>query len=323
MVIQLTPLDCRIPKWNQEDLHERPCPICTCAQGDARYIRPDSLNVRICNRCNTFYVSPAPSNRQLSSFYSTYDECHRRGPRLDSENLLRIYQGFDPFSDIRVRELSCIMKFRGSKILDVGFGRARLLYALMKLGATPYGVELDGKAVEFANSLGIPNISQGTLEDLSDYPKFDLIMLNDLIEHPLNPMALLKRASSLLSKGGLLLIWTPNGDVANYEDNPTTFRVDLEHMQYLTIASCIYIASVIKMQVVHLESLGFPWLDGIDQESPKSLGFMSRINLAIKALPGFSVINNMRRAMFAPKDEAERDERTGSYVLFCILRGSS
>lgn len=317
MILKLPPLDYRIPKWNHNDLHERYCPICNSADGDAIFIRPDSLNIRLCNYCNTFYVSPAPSNYQLSLFYAAYDEKHRRSPKLTIKELLHNYQNINMFDDLRIRELSSLMSFEGKKILDVGFGRAQLLYGLMKLGAIPHGVELDEKSIESAKALGICNILKGTLDDLDDEIKYDLIIMNDLVEHPLNVMGLLKKASYLIKPKGYLLIWTPNGEIANIESFPSTFRVDLEHMQYLTTSSCIYIASEIDLRVVHMETCGFPNLTGIDKVTLTGRNVTTQIKNAIKSVPGFTKLYNLRN-MFVPYKN--NDERNGTYNLFCIMQ---
>ena len=319
MIKKLPPLDYRIPNWNHDDLLERYCPICNSSDSDTKYIRPDSLNVRLCNNCNTFYISPAPSYQQLSSFYATYDESHRRAPSRSTKNLIRTYQSIDPFEDPRIQEIISLMPIEGSKILDVGFGRAQLLYGFMKLGATTYGVELDEKAIEYAMAIGIQNIHKGTLDDIDDETKYDLIMMNDLAEHPLNPMALFKRATDLLNDKGFLLIWTPNGDITKNEDNPITFRVDLEHMQYLTTESCIYIARQLNLRVTHLELLDFPALNGIDKQTPKGQNIKIQIKEAIKSIPGFLVLNKLRRALMISKSKTN-DARTGAYHLFCILQ---
>ena len=319
MIKKLPPLDYRIPNWDHNDLLERYCPICNSTDADMKYIRPDSLNVRLCNNCNTFYISPAPSYHQLSSFYATYDESHRRAPSQATKNLIHTYQNVDPFADPRIREISSLMSIEGSKILDVGFGRAQLLYGFMKLGATTYGVELDEKAIEYAKAIGIQNIYQGTLDDVDDETKYDLIMMNDLAEHPLNPMDLFKRATDLLNEKGFLLIWTPNGDITKNEDNPTTFRVDLEHMQYLTSESCIHIARQLNLQVMHLESLGFPALNRIDKPTPKGQNIKTQIKETIKSIPGFVILNRLRKALMISKSKTN-DERIGTYHLFCILQ---
>ena len=291
--VKLPPLDFRIPKWDLNELQERLCPICNNSDSITKHIRPDSLTVKFCNNCNTFFVSPAPSPQELSKFYANYDERHRREPIINIDDLVHNYKDINPLEDFRIQKLSNYISFLNSKVLDIGFGRAQLLYTLMKLGAIPYGVELDEKAIEYATALGIHNVYKGSIEDLSDEIKFNLIILNDLIEHPLNPMSLLKKASDLLDKKGLLMIWTPNGEITDNEVNPTTFRVDLEHMQYLTPKSCRFIANEINLEIVHLETLGFPYLIGIDKPLKTTSNLKIQIIKVIKLIPGTSILYNL------------------------------
>ncbi len=108
---KLPPLDARIPQWDLKDVIERSCPICSLPSTHPVYQRPDGLYVKSCQRCHTYYVSPSPSQMQLDKFYETYDLYHRRGPKIDSNELLASYKSIDPFSDIRIRELNSLMKF--------------------------------------------------------------------------------------------------------------------------------------------------------------------------------------------------------------------
>ena len=82
MALKLLPLDARIPQWDFDRLTERNCPVCSSSDAHAAYVkRPDGLSVRICRKCNAFFVSPSPSEEQLDAFYRDYDEKHRRASR--------------------------------------------------------------------------------------------------------------------------------------------------------------------------------------------------------------------------------------------------
>jgi 2-polyprenyl-3-methyl-5-hydroxy-6-metoxy-1,4-benzoquinol methylase len=313
MARRLPPLDARIPEWNVDDLLERNCPICNCPTGDTAYERPDRLSVRLCKECHTFFVSPSPSERQLQLFYEHYDAKHRRAATISPTQLAAMYQGYNPFMDLRIRELSSLMTFQASRVLDIGFGRAYFMYQLKKLGAIPFGVELDTEAVELAKCLGI-DAYHGDIGDLATAATYDLIALIDLVEHPLNPMRVIRKASELLQRGGLMLIWTPNGDLAGIEENPTAFRVDLEHMQYYTPSTCLFIASELRLRIVHLETLGFPTLESMDEPLSKEETPLTVIKRLVKSVPGFSTVNNLRLRL------RRRDERTGAYHLFCIMQ---
>lgn len=317
---KLPPLDYRIPKWDLNELQERNCPICNNPDSTSKYIRPDSLTVKYCNNCNTFFVSPAPSLKQLSIFYSNYDEETRPMLRISADELVLEYQDINSITDFRIKELSNHIKIPNSKVLDVGFGRAYLLYSLMKLGAIPYGIELDDKAINYANALGIPNIYKGTIEDMCNDTLFDIIIFDQLIEHPLNPMSLLRKASTILEDNGLIMILMPNGEVIKNEGNPITLRVDLEHMQYLTHKSCEFIAKEVKIQIVHYETLGFPNLKGIDKPLKPKSRIKKRIKKFIKLVPTALILYNILVKFSRKLFSTEIEKQKGNYVVFCIMQ---
>lgn len=320
MVMRLPILDARIPQWKFDDLVQRACPICNTTETKESFVRPDDLTVLLCKKCKTFFVSPAPSSAQLAAFYSTYDSDHQRASSVSPVALANMYSRLKSFDDPRIQELCSLMVIKNKSVLDVGFGRAQFLYSMMKLGATPHGVDLDRKATEYAKYLGIHNVHLGSIDDLPIDVRYDIVVMNDFIEHPLAPMDLLRKAKKMLNQNGLLLIWTPNGDVAQYEDCPTTFRVDLEHMQYLTSDSIMYIANELGFRIVHLETLGFPILKGIDQShAANSKRLTSHIKNYIKTIPGFYIINNIRLRLM----HAKQNERSGIYNLFCIFQDRS
>jgi hypothetical protein len=153
----------------------------------------------------------------------------------------------------------------------------------------------------------------------------------DLVEHPLNPMDILRKSSELMQSGGFLLIWTPNGDFARIEKSqPITFRVDLEHMQYLTPDTCLFIASKLNLHVTHLETLGFPGLEGIDKPlslfrndthtQSKNVTHGHHFKSIINSIPGFTTMNNYRHRLFVEKKAEKPDQRSSSYHLFCIMQ---
>ena len=321
--VKLPPLDFRIPKWNLDNLQDRVCPVCNISDSVFKHIRPDSLIVKFCNICNTYFICPTPTDQELSAFYANYDDSHRREPCISAKKIVANYRDIKPLTDFRIQELSKYITLLNSKVLDVGFGRAQFLYSLMKLGARPYGIELDKKAIVYAKTLGIYDVFLGNIEDMSDEIRFNLIILNDLVEHPLNPMLLLKKASKLLDNNGLLMIWTPNGEMSNTEVYPTVFRVDLEHMQYLTPQSCKFIAKEINLKIVHLETLGFPNLINIDRPYRPQLNFKTQIKKTLKLIPGISFFYNL---LYKNRSESNfailKEKNKGAYHLFCIMQKS-
>lgn len=311
----LPPLDSRIPEWDFDDLVERDCPLCNSLSEKSLYKRPDGLSVRYCDNCQTWYISPAPSENQLSQFYENYQDCHGRVPLSSAQQTAALYDLVNPMKDIRIRELRSVLNFTGINVLDVGFGKGQFLYLLKRLGAIPYGFELDKQAIEAARELQITVIEENIV-DYTGSLKFDLVSLLDLVEHPLKPMDLLKKSTSLLKPGGFLLIWTPNGAFAWMDTDLVTFRVDLEHMQYLSPNSCLKIASDLNLKVVHIEGLGFPKLSGIERSIQRKSSLTNKVKDLCRSFPGFMLLNRFRHRL----TYNEPDPRTGNYHLFCILQ---
>jgi SAM-dependent methyltransferase len=312
--------DDRIPGWDFHHLVHRACPFCG-SKGADKFIRPDFLKVLHCEGCGTFFVSPVPDDAQLDAFYSGYYSEHRSAELrqyAEDQSMVKEMRALDPLSDTKVRTLASIQELRGKRILDVGFGMGLSLVLMQKLGAEVHGSDVDPDAVYFVRkNLGIPTVRQCSLDELDEQQVYDVVTLHDLVEHLFDPLKGLRKATSLLGPGGLLSVWTPNASRALNDPQPMLFRVDLEHMQYLSFDSCRFIAGLLGLEIVHLESTGFPRLGRIRQLSGRGSTWSSVKRFARRAgrsVPGFTFLNTVRHRL------TSRNERRGAYHLFCIFR---
>lgn len=310
---QYSRLDARIPQWDASALAERPCPLCNSV-GEEHGIRPDGLHVRLCTNCSLYFISPAPTREQLDTFYARYNEQHRRGNATDNYTAAHI-RNQEPFTDIRVAEIaSCFPNCTDKQVLDVGFGLGSTLVLLQKLGFAVEGIELDDDAIAFVRSkLGISTVHNATIDEVEG--QYDVVVLHDLVEHPLQPLALLRRATELLRPGGIISIWTPNASFLHGDTNPIPFRVDLEHMQYYTFSAMAHLAGVLSIDIAHIEGVGFPSLRGIELAANPPYPQWKRI---AKSLPGIAHLLHLRQKRAAQK--AYLQMRHGNYHLFCLLR---
>lgn len=310
----LTRLDARIPQWDLTALVARRCPFCV-GEGTDRYVRPDALHIRYCARCGAFYVSPAPGEDELGRFYAHYHLRHCRYVREPRDLLSRA-----AFTDPRIVEIASMMDLKGKRVLDVGFGQGQDMVCFRKLGAEVTGIDLDPYAVEAAKTkLGFTDAAQCAITELGEEPRYDLITLHDLLEHPLDPLATLQKAARLLRPNGLLSIWTPNASFAFDEDEPVLFRVDLEHMQYMAFKTCAYAAGMLSLEIVHLEGLGNPWLEGIQEPArgpARTRTLRNHARRFLMRIPGVPLVGRLRNTV----SKRRRYTREGRYHLFCILR---
>lgn len=96
------------------------------------------------------------------------------------------------------------------RLLDVGCSSGALLAVARKLGYSPCGVEIAGKAAETAQRAGF-EVFCGLLHD-ARFPDaaFDVITAFELIEHLNDPLLLLNECSRILKPEGILIVNTPN-----------------------------------------------------------------------------------------------------------------
>jgi 2-polyprenyl-3-methyl-5-hydroxy-6-metoxy-1,4-benzoquinol methylase len=324
----LEKLDARIPSWDHAALQPRRCPFCDVAGNDS-FVRPDGLTIKHCESCDASFVSPAPSEAQLQIFYEHYNDAHRVGPKVSDEYFRKLFANVDPYDTVITKVLSQLVDLNGRSCLDVGFGTGRYLAKMAALGCGVSGLELDRDVIAYVNKyLGIGSCRYGTIFDLGREETFDVMLMIDLVEHPLDPLAVLKRAKEHLNPGGLLVVRTPNGTSAMLERDPVQFRVDLEHMQYVSNSTCNYVARTVGFDVVHLEDYGYPdlWGMGAPRDAaggpgtgPAGAGaaVAARAKQAIKRLPFFTTVNTIRTRLLPGHN---RDERLGRYHLLCVFQ---
>jgi 2-polyprenyl-3-methyl-5-hydroxy-6-metoxy-1,4-benzoquinol methylase len=325
---RLRDLDPRTCAWERASLRARSCPFCA-SQGEPKCVRPDQLQVNLCARCGTWFVSPAPDPVQLAAFYRDYHGRHRGaafGATAYREKHLRNaspspaaqaarIRAVPPLADLRLRELATMIDIAGARVLDVGCGIGQLAWGLTRLGARVEGVDIDASAVAFArDELGLAGVRHGTLDLVESSARFDLVVLQDVMEHVLEPRPLLERSLELLAPGGLGYVWTPNGTTIDADAEPLVLRADFEHMQFLQARTVQYLAGELGLEILHLEALG--WL-GSREDRPSTPGGARarRLPARLRLLPGFDLLRRVRHAL------AGRDpEREGTYHLFVVLR---
>jgi 2-polyprenyl-3-methyl-5-hydroxy-6-metoxy-1,4-benzoquinol methylase len=98
----------------------------------------------------------------------------------------------------------------GGRLLDVGCATGYFLNAA-RLDFEVSGVEPSRWAVDYARTRLHLNVTEGHLEAV-DLPLegFDVITMNDVIEHFSDPRAALERSAALLRPGGILYLVTPD-----------------------------------------------------------------------------------------------------------------
>jgi len=164
-----------------------------------------------CLKCSHIYLNPRPTLESASLIYpSNYYTITGRHTEKGSK-LIALFKRHT----IR-RRLSFIRKEIGPRpaILEIGCGDCALLLDLKKIYPESLltGIDLfiPDSIHQRINSLDI-KIIEGSIEN-TDLPleSYDLVIMNQLIEHLWDPVNVLKKIHTLLRPGGLVSIETPN-----------------------------------------------------------------------------------------------------------------
>lgn len=157
------------------------------------------MPVAVCDRCGFSFIYPVPSQEELIEvhqdiYYPNWG---------NNENIIKYS-----------REMSGLLCANvslptGSKVLDVGCGEGYLLRQLNSRGFSCFGIEVRSEVdIELLRSEGI-SVSRAALQSI-DYPfTFDLIVLDNVLEHIPFPRSALRKVKRLLKPSGYLVIMVP------------------------------------------------------------------------------------------------------------------
>ncbi len=318
-----------IPEWPLDELKNRNCPLCGIKR-ETLFLRSDKLPVAYCDSCSLWFVNKIPEEAVIYKIYEQYYKIIRP---VKFDNLLvgKIKKNGNrilkvPENDFRISKLISILgELKGKKILEIGCGSGEFLYYLSKLGADVIGCEFSSEACDFINNSLHLKAYCGVLEKYVDQiGKVDVVLLNDVLEHFIDPAKTLEQISLLLNKKGILLIWTPNGSDAGETLESAKewigFSMDLEHLQYFSHKTISRISDKFSLEITHLESLGQPCLEKLKDFKPayfKQKISQIRFELSV-FLSNFLIIRIIKDGI--KKILGLKNNTVGNYVLFAILR---
>jgi 2-polyprenyl-3-methyl-5-hydroxy-6-metoxy-1,4-benzoquinol methylase len=176
---------------------------------DDRYGYRGIFRLYRCNRCGHRHLDATLSDAQLGELYSrfyprsTFD-IEAWSPPVPSDGCAAWWRG-DRASAFRWVP-------RGVRVLDIGCGFGESLGYHRARGCDAHGVEADSNILRVAarHDLQVRN----GLFDPGHYPaaSFDVVTLDQVIEHVADPVAVLRGVRQVLKPGGTVVLSTPNAD---------------------------------------------------------------------------------------------------------------
>ncbi len=204
---------------------------------------PGEWTLYSCKDCKSAYLNPRPTRDSIKKAYKSY-YTHKSVPSQKNYKQLtpikkikrtlvngyknwRFGSAFHPSIPIGIlimyllpdqrlkidrsfRNLPKLSKVDNQSLLDVGFGSGEFLEKALSLGWQTTGVDVDEMVVESAKKRDL-DVYLGSIDVLKDSKEcFDVITLNNVIEHLYDPIETLNSCYRLLKPGGMIWLETPN-----------------------------------------------------------------------------------------------------------------
>jgi len=198
---------------------ESACPVCCGLKVtlyrevfDDRYGHPDLFELVRCSDCGHLMTRPSLGESDLAHLYGTYyprknitsEQVTTQAAKVQQAfaGIRRWWMGVDNQGQYSARP--------GEKMLDVGCGSGLSLLEAKAMGVDAWGIEADPNAQRFADQLGL-RIHQGGLQDAPFAgTSFDLVVLNQVIEHIPEPDKALQIIQQRLATDGRVVLVFPN-----------------------------------------------------------------------------------------------------------------
>jgi 2-polyprenyl-3-methyl-5-hydroxy-6-metoxy-1,4-benzoquinol methylase len=172
--------------------------------------------------CSLIWLDPMPTETDVGKAYKNY-YTHETQPASTEQNglerakaaLTRVYEfgwRFTPvYAERRELELMYLGGLPPGRVLEVGCGDGHTLAQLRARGWDVQGLEVDEHATAQARrTFGVPVFCSRLDEARFLDQEFDAVVMNHVIEHVHDPLALLRESKRILKRGGHLVSITPN-----------------------------------------------------------------------------------------------------------------
>jgi len=222
----------------------------------------------VCETCGFGMAKPMPRQRQLDEFYrkGSYWNNSKYDKHLESHNRTQ--------ADYRASWVRTFLKKERVHALDIGAGTGAMLEALgSKFSLLAYDfIEPDINLAAYIKSRDT-EIAKDLPSLEASRKKYDVIFLNHVVEHMVDPMEFLKSIKSKLTEEGIVYIEVPHNDYKKKDDV-------FPHTLFFTPDSLFRMVSKTGFNVLEIKTFGkLPGLSGKDRLL--KLGF--RVSIRFKS----------------------------------------
>jgi 2-polyprenyl-3-methyl-5-hydroxy-6-metoxy-1,4-benzoquinol methylase len=126
-----------------------------------------------------------------------------------------VYEGYNAWLG-HYQAKACIEHARGTSLLDMPCGDGSLTALMAPHFDRVVGLDASSKHLALAKQ-NLPGVElyEGLIEDFETDERFDTITMLNVLEHVSDPVGVLRKAASLLTNDGVLLVHVPNAHAVN------------------------------------------------------------------------------------------------------------
>ncbi len=277
-----------------EPQEEIDCPLCGAHKPlqdmvvrDRLFWRPGTYNIVRCRDCDMRYVSPRPTLEALGAHYPDNYFIYKK-PEDDPpwlRPIVRVLDGMHWKGVLRRIERVTGRIRPEMKLVDVGCGMNFLLATVKELrGCEGIGVDFKPEVAAYVRDVSKMPCVDGTLEQ-AKFPDatFDLVTMNEYLEHEPFPRQVLCEARRITKPGGYVSIEVPFSDgLPARMFGPYWSQVDVpRHLMHFTKKTITDMLARAGYEVVDIQTFQIPIV----------LGFSVMQSLGAKHYAGPTVVD--------------------------------
>ncbi len=224
------------------------CAVCGRSDDETRFTKDGFAIVR-CRGCGLVYVNPRLTPAALAALYEGQEispaAYYVRTARQDELSF--------------AQRLALIERFRDpGTLLDLGCGPGTFSTVARSRGWRTVGLDVNPQSVARCHEIGLEAICDVFPSAALSGRRFDVVVMNDFLEHLPDPGGALAAAGDLLADGGILFITTP--DVGSLMARMTGARwlhlKPNEHLNYFDRRTIDFLLTRTGFRVKYLRAIG-------------------------------------------------------------------
>jgi 2-polyprenyl-3-methyl-5-hydroxy-6-metoxy-1,4-benzoquinol methylase len=175
----------------------------------------NKYSIKINKKFGFKQVYPTPSVIEINKFYQKI--FYSKNFKNFNNSSLKVQRSdkffFDTKWDSIYKNLKSFLKYKGNNIsvLDIGCGWCQCLIYLKKKGLDCYGFDPSKESILYGlkNRIKVKHAGMDKV-DVFEGKKFNVVILNNVLEHLIDPENTLRQIKKILKPKGIIIVEVPN-----------------------------------------------------------------------------------------------------------------